>query len=339
MTGPPLIEALGLTVTYASGRRDRHVAVAGVDLRIDRGQTVGLVGESGSGKSSFGAALLGLVPVTAGSVRFAGRDVTHASRRERRDLSRHLQVIFQDPYGSLNPARRIGDTLGEALRYNFARPAAEVDERVRRALAEVGLPESVLDRYPAHFSGGQRQRIAIARAVIADPAFIVCDEPVSALDLSVQAQVLNLLARLRAQRNLGYLFISHDISVVRYISDEIAVMYRGHIVEHGPAATVAGAPAHPYTRALLAAAPLPDPDAQRRARAARRALIEPMPTDARPDAGGCVFATRCPHVTDLCRSEAPPLLLRDLAHRVACHRQDELAPHRPALRNPVKDAS
>jgi oligopeptide/dipeptide ABC transporter ATP-binding protein len=322
MTGTPLLEIESMSVSYKVGRGRRQVAAHGVDLAVPRGRTVGLVGESGSGKTSVGAAVLGLAPVTAGRVRFDGEDITHATGRDRRRLSRRMQVIFQDPYGSLNPSLSIGETLGEGLRFGRGVAAAEARRRVARVLDEVGLPGSAADRYPAHFSGGQRQRVAIARAVITDPEFVVCDEPVSALDLSIQAQVLNLLARLQADRGLGYLFISHDIAVVRHVCDEIAVMYRGHIVERGPTAAVAGAPVHPYTRALLAAAPVPDPDAQAAARAARRRLT----AVTAPEPGtGCVFAARCPAATGVCRSAAPPLRDRTGEHRVACHHQDDVA--------------
>jgi ABC-type oligopeptide transport system ATPase subunit len=264
----PLLTVQGLSVTYR--RSGRIVAVDNVDLEIGRGQTVGLVGESGSGKSSLGSALLGLSPVTSGTVRFDGEDITTAGPAARRRLSERMQVIFQDPYGSMNPARTIGDTIGEGLRYARKLPRATVRARVADVLREVGLPASAADRYPARFSGGQRQRIAIARAIVGNPDFVVCDEPVSALDLSVQAQVLNLLARLKASRGLSYLFISHDLSVVRYLSDRIAVMHNGRIVEQAAAATLLADPQDPYTRALLAAAPVPDPETQARNRAARQ---------------------------------------------------------------------
>jgi len=263
-----LLAVRGLSVGY---RRPRKTAVDTVALEIQRGQTVGLVGESGSGKTSLGAAILGLAPITSGTVEFDGEDITTAPAAVRRRLSRRMQVIFQDPYGSLNPTRTVGDTIGEGLRYGHNLPPATVRARVTKVLREVGLPESAADRYPARFSGGQRQRIAIARAIVGDPDFVVCDEPVSALDLSVQAQVLNLLAGLKASRGLSYLFISHDLSVVRYLSDEILVMYAGRIVERGPAARILSAPEHPYTRALLAAAPVPDPAVQAGNRAARHA--------------------------------------------------------------------
>jgi peptide/nickel transport system ATP-binding protein len=316
----PLLDVHDLTVRY---RRSRRVpvtpAVNGVDLAIGRGETVGLVGESGSGKTSLGFALLGLAPVVHGTVRFDGEDVTAAPGAVRRRLSRRMQVIFQDPFGSMNPTRTVGDTIGEGLRYGAGVAAGPAKQRVDEVLAEVGLPASAAERYPAHFSGGQRQRIAIARAIAVDPDFIVCDEAVSALDLSVQAQVLNLLAWLKAAHGLSYLFISHDLSVVRYLSDRIVVMYAGRVVEQGPAELVSTEPVHPYTRALVAAAPVPDPAAQARNRAARQALAV---RQRGAPAVGCAFAGRCPLATDVCRTERPPLRTRDDGHQVACHHQD-----------------
>jgi oligopeptide/dipeptide ABC transporter ATP-binding protein len=316
-----LLEVEGLSVRYP---RTTRPAVCEADLELERGRTIGLVGESGSGKSSLGAALLGMAPISAGRVRFDGEDITSASPKARRRLSRRMQVVFQDPYGSLNPARTVGDAIGEGLRYAWRLTPDEVRRRVATVLDEVGLPASAAQRYPASFSGGQRQRIAIARAIVGDPDFVVCDEPVSALDLSVQAQVLNLLARLQADRGLAYLFVSHDLSVVRYLSDEIVVMYAGRVVERGPAATIAAAPAHPYTRALIAAAPVPDPAQQARNRAARRAVIGTAEADRAAVVTACPFTRRCPHATDVCATQRPPLLGRGDGHVVACHHADTL---------------
>jgi oligopeptide/dipeptide ABC transporter ATP-binding protein len=315
-----LVRTRGLTIEYGR-RRSRHLAVDGVDLDVAAGETVGLVGESGSGKSSLGNALLGLVPTTGGSITFDGMDITRAGRAERRRLARRMQVVFQDPFGSLNPVRTVGDTLSEALRYNLGLSRAASTERLESALGDVGLEPSALHRYPAQFSGGQRQRIAIARAIAVDPEFIVCDEAVSALDLSVQAQVLNVFARLRRDRGLAYLFISHDLSVVRFLSDRIAVLYAGRVVEEGPAALVSDAPAHPYTRMLVTAAPVPDPTVQAQRRRDRRpeaGRAEPPGEDA------CVFAARCPFAIDVCRVERPELRDRADGRRVACHRYDDL---------------
>jgi oligopeptide/dipeptide ABC transporter ATP-binding protein len=317
----PLVQARSVSVTYRRGRRT-FTAVRDVDLIVDRGQTVGVVGESGSGKSSLGNALLGLVPVTSGSVTFDGADITRASARSRRELSRRMQVVFQDPYGSLNPARTIGDTLGEGLRFAQGVRAREAASRVTDVLAEVGLDAAAARRFPGSFSGGQRQRIAIARAIIGNPEFVVCDEPVSALDLSVQAQVLNLLVRLKAERGLSYLFVSHDLGVVRYVSDDIVVMHAGRIVERGPAAVVGTAPAHPYSQALIAAAPVPDPEQQRLNRDARRAGQHSIA--GATALAGCSFAARCAFATDVCRTITPPLTPHAAGHLVACHYAESL---------------
>ncbi len=317
MNAGPLVEVEDLVVGYPGARRRWIEAVRGVDLSIPVGSTLGLVGESGSGKSSLGGAILGLVPVAGGRVRLAGQDLVRARPAMRRRLSARLQAVFQDPHASLDPARRIGESVGEGLRHALGLPPAEVRRRVIDVLAEVGLPASAADCFPADFSGGQRQRIAIARAIAVDPDFVVCDEAVSALDLSVQAQVLNLLLRLQADRGLSYLFISHDLSVVRHMSDEIAVMYAGLIVERGPASVVSASPAHPYTRALVAAVPVPDQAEQGHRRAARRAaVVAGMDEAAR---SGCPYAARCPSVTDRCRSERPVLAVRRSGVAVACH--------------------
>ncbi|NUO45038.1 MAG: ABC transporter ATP-binding protein [Streptomyces sp.] len=320
-----LLRVRGLDVTYRRSRlRGGDVnAVRGVNLTVGRGETVGLVGESGSGKSTIGSAVLGLAPVTGGSVQFDGADITHSTRTDRRLLARRMQVVFQDPYGSMNPAHTVGDTLAEALRYNLGLPADEIRERILRALDDVGLPPGAAHRYPAAFSGGQRQRIAIARALVMEPDFVVCDEAVSALDLSVQAQVLNLLARLKRTRGLSYLFISHDLTVVRYLSDTIVVLYAGQVVERGPAAQVADHPVHPYTRALLAAAPVPDPVVQRRRQAERRLAATTGPAAGRISAG-CSFAPRCPFAQETCWTVQPQIVQHDEA-AVACHRHEEIA--------------
>lgn len=255
----PLLQVSGLEVGYpARKRRDPPVrAVDGVDFVLAQGTTLGLVGESGSGKSTIGKAVLGLVQPTAGRITLHGRDITHATARERRALSGHLQVIFQDPYGSLNPSRTIGKTLGEPLRVVHRMDRRRAAARVVEVLDQVGMPPDAADRYPAAFSGGQRQRIAIARALTFRPDVIVCDEPTSALDLSVQAQIINLLLDLQERFGLSYLFISHDMDVVRHLSHRIAVLTRGRIVEQGQAAQVTDAPTHSYTRRLLAAVPDP----------------------------------------------------------------------------------
>jgi ABC-type oligopeptide transport system ATPase subunit len=256
----------GVTVNYGHGRRAVADAVSGVSLGIEAGQALALVGESGSGKSTVGNAVLGLVPITSGTVHFDGEDITHAPVRRRRELTKQIQPIFQDPYGSLNPVRTVRQTLVEPLLAHVRVEPAQARVRVVETLRQVGLDADAADRYPAEFSGGQRQRIAIARALMAQPRLIVCDEPTSALDLSVQAQVLNLLNRLRRELGVSYLFITHDLAIIRHVADRVAVLHRGRIVESGPTAQVCDDPRDPYTRALLSAAPVPDPVEQARRR-------------------------------------------------------------------------
>jgi len=272
MSQQPLLSVRGLSVEFKRRRRHPFRAVDDVSFDIDKGQTLGLVGESGSGKSTIGNALLGLVKPTAGTVLFEGREIASLSAAERRSLSGRLQVVFQDPYSSLNPSLRVGQIISEPLGVH-----TDLDQRQRsRATAEMlergGLPASAMTRYPAAFSGGQRQRIAIARALITRPHMVVCDEPVSGLDLSAQAQVLNLLKDLQAEMGLAMLFISHDLAVVRYVATRITVLLRGKTVEEGTTAKVNNAPEHPYTKRLLAASPAPDPAAQQLARELRRQL-------------------------------------------------------------------
>ncbi|MFZ3572236.1 ATP-binding cassette domain-containing protein [Streptomyces sp. BH097] len=257
----PLLSAHGIVLDYPQGLRRKPARVLhGVDIDIAEGETLGLVGESGSGKSSLANIVLGFRPPTEGHIRFRGRDITHAGRRERRTLSSEIQAVFQDPYSSLNPTRQVGTSIAEPLLLqSSALSRRDIAARVRDMLVRVGLPPDAGDRYPAHFSGGQRQRIAIARALIINPSLVICDEPVSALDLSVQAQILNLLAELQESMGLSYLFIAHDLAVVRFLSHRMAVMHQGRIVETGPAERVYSAPSDPYTRQLLAAVPDPDP--------------------------------------------------------------------------------
>lgn len=266
MSQPPLLQVNDVRVDFTQGRGQVFQALKGVSLHIAAGETVGLVGESGSGKTTLGRVILGLTEATAGQVWFDGQDITHLSRAARRERARDIQVVFQDPYGSLNPARTIGDTLAEPLLNDAALTRQEIQRRIAEVLDRVGMPADTASRYPNQFSGGQRQRIAIARAVIGKPRLVVCDEPVSALDLSVQAQVLNLLNELQHSMGLAMLFISHDLTVVRHVSHRTVVLYRGDIVEQGSAEQVHQHPQHAYTRALLAAAPVPDPIAQRERR-------------------------------------------------------------------------
>ncbi|SIT83645.1 ATP-binding cassette domain-containing protein [Microbacterium sp. RU33B] len=264
----PLLEVRNLVIRYSKSGPN---AVDDVSFTIARGETMGLVGESGSGKTTIGRAILGLQPVTEGQIIFEGRDITHAGAKERRSLQGDLRAVFQDPFSSLNPRRPIGDAITEPLRVaGVAR--AERDQRARAVVESVGLPANSIQRYPRQFSGGQRQRIAIARALVTDPRLVVCDEAVSALDLSTQAQVLNLLADLRAGRDLGYLFIAHDMAVVEFLAQRVIVLNRGRIMEQGVTSEVMNNPQHPYTRVLMAASPVPDPDEQARRREAWKVL-------------------------------------------------------------------
>lgn len=259
---------------------------------------------------------------SAGRVRFAGHDITRAGRAERRALSSRLQAIFQDPYSSLSPARTVGQILGEPLSVHHNLGRAEIHRRVLAMLERVGLQADMMSRYPRAFSGGQRQRIAIARALMLHPDLVICDEPVSALDLSIQAQILNLLRSLQAELGTSYLFVAHNLAVVRYISADIAVMYRGRIVEVGSAKTVYEQPAHPYSQSLLAAAPVSDPDRQR----ARRELFQAARrTNAGAEADGCPFARRCPYVIDRCWTDRPPLERAPSGTLVACWRTRDIS--------------
>jgi oligopeptide/dipeptide ABC transporter ATP-binding protein len=323
----PLLDVRELAVEFSRGRRRPPLrAVDGVSFTVGPQETVGLVGESGSGKTTIGRAILGLAPPTSGSVFFDGEDITHATQRRRRELSADVQVVFQDPYSSFNPTHTIRQTLTETLRIHNVRGDA-ARERVVEMLDRVGIPPEAAGRYPGHFSGGQRQRIAIARALMARPRFVVCDEPTSALDLSVQAQVLNLLRQLQDDFHLGYLFISHDLAVVRHLSHRIIVLYRGRIMEQGDARSIYANPRHPYTVALIDAAPVPDPDEQRRRRTKRiRDSVGSAAFD-QPDA--CPFAPRCPHAVDVCWTSRPPLELTPSVTHVACHRWRELSPVDP----------
>jgi oligopeptide transport system ATP-binding protein len=300
-------------------------AVDGISFSIARGETLGLVGESGCGKSTTGRALLRLIEPTGGTVTFDGTDITALHPNHLRRTRRHMQMIFQDPYGSLNPRMRIGETVGDPLRVHGTASGKAREQRVGELLEMVGLSARYAKRYPHEFSGGQRQRIGIARALALDPQFIVCDEPVSALDVSIQAQVLNLLVRLREQMNLTYLFIAHDLAVVRHFSDRIAVMYLGKIVETGSSDDIYRRAAHPYTRALISAIPVPNPKRERRR--TRLILTGDVPSPANPPSG-CRFHGRCWLYQELgkperCRTEAPPEQVLGPGHRAACHFVDE----------------
>jgi peptide/nickel transport system ATP-binding protein len=319
----PLVETRELRVWFPikSGIvLDRHVgdvkAVDGVDLSVWRGETLGLVGESGCGKSTVGRTLLRLYEPTSGQVFFDERDVSRLSEGQLRPLRRRMQMIFQDPYASLNPRHSIGKIVGEPLRVHGVASRREADARVQELLSTVGLPEDAANRYPHEFSGGQRQRIGLARALALNPEFLVCDEPVSALDVSIQAQIVNLLEELQEKLGLTYLFIAHDLAVVRHISTRIAVMYLGKIVETAPADDLYENPLHPYTITLLSAIPIPDPEIERRRSTIR--VTGDLPSPANPPAA-CRFHTRCPFAQPTLCSEVEPPLRELEGHTVACH--------------------
>ncbi|MDX2034647.1 MAG: ATP-binding cassette domain-containing protein [Blastocatellia bacterium] len=313
MTNETLVQIEGLRKYFPAGRQQVR-AVDGVTFSIRRGETLGLVGESGCGKTTVGRAILRLIEPTAGTVRFEGRDLASLRREELRQMRRRMQIIFQDPYSSLNPRMRVGAIIAEPLEIHQAGDKAERRERVAELLRVVGLDPTYADRYPHEFSGGQRQRIGIARALALHPAFIVADEPVSALDVSVQAQVVNLLQDLQERFGLTYLFISHGLAVVKHISSRVGVMYLGKLVELAPAEAIYAAPLHPYTQALLAAIPIPDPELKREA---RQRLGGDVPNPIAPPAG-CRFHTRCPHAMPRCGIEEPAIREAAPGHFVAC---------------------
>ena len=321
--GDPLLEVTDLVVHFPikSGiLLDREVAtvhaVDGVSLTLHEGETLGLVGESGCGKSTLCRAILQLVSPTSGSVRFDGDELVGRSRRDLRPLRRELQMIFQDPFASLNPRKRVGQIIGDPIELHGLARGAELKRRVLELLERVGLQAEHYNRFPHEFSGGQRQRIGIARALALQPKLIIADEPVSALDVSVQAQIINLLEELQDEFGLSYLFVAHDLGVVRHVSDRVAVMYLGKIVETSASDALYRNPLHPYTNALLSAVPIPDP---RRNSERERITLEgdvPSPIDPPP---GCRFHTRCASATDVCRTEEPALAELAPGHFAACH--------------------
>ena len=290
-------------------------AVNDVTLRIAEGETLGLVGESGCGKTTMSRAIMRLIDVTDGAIRFGGDEITDASRKQMEPLRRQMQMVFQDPFASLNPRKRVGQIVGMPLRLHGT-GRDQVEDRVRELLSKVGLHPEHINRYPHEFSGGQRQRIGVARALALEPRLIVLDEPVSALDVSVQAQIINLLDDLQDDFGLTYLFVAHDLSVVRHVSDRIAVMYLGKLMELSPAEELYTKPIHPYTSALLAAIPIPDP-AENRSR--ERIVVSGEPPNPIDPPSGCVFHPRCPRSTDICREVEPPLARYPNGHLAACH--------------------
>jgi peptide/nickel transport system ATP-binding protein/oligopeptide transport system ATP-binding protein len=304
------------------GRPTAHVkAVDGVSFKVERGKTLGLVGESGCGKSTVSRLVLRLIEPDAGRISFEGRDLLALGANELRAFRRQAQIIFQDPYASLNPRMTISQILTEPLALHNLVPAARRPERVQELLRLVGLEPRFARRYPHEFSGGQRQRIAIARALAVEPKLIVCDEPVSALDVSIRSQILNLLRDLQDRLGLAYIFVSHDLAVVKHIADRVAVMNLGEIVETADTQALFAMPRHPYSRALLSAIPMPNPRAKR----SPLLLQGEMPSALNPPAG-CRFHTRCPYVIDRCRIERPKLLNDAAGHAAACHRAGELPP-------------
>jgi len=336
MSQPVLVQVENLKVHFPirQGVLRRQVgaikAVDGISFEIYKGETLGLVGESGCGKSTTGLAILQLQPPTSGRVVFDGQDVAGLSEAQLRKMRRHMMMIFQDPYSSLNPRMTIGSIIGEPLNVHEVGSPRERAEQVQELLRLVGLSPAVINRYPHEFSGGQRQRIGIARAISTHPSFIVADEPISALDVSIQAQVVNLLDDLKKQFGLTYLFIAHDLSMVRYISDRVGVMYLGSMVELGERNSVFDQPLHPYTRALLSAVPIANP---KKERARQRIILEgDVPSPANPPAG-CRFHPRCAFATEECRREIPALrnlcavsgVVSGAEHWVACHHAERLA--------------
>lgn len=291
-------------------------AVDGLDFNIQRGETLGLVGESGCGKSTTGRTILQLYRPTAGEVFFDGKDLTQLKGEALRKMRRNMQMIFQDPYASLNPRMTVGDIIGEPLEVHNIAKGKEKKERVQELLQTVGLNPYFVNRYPHEFSGGQRQRIGVARALAVQPDFIVCDEPISALDVSIQAQIINLLEELQSKFNLTYLFIAHDLSVVRHISDRVAVMYLGKIVELTDRDSLYKNPLHPYTKALLSAVPIPDPSVEDKRE--RIILVGDVPSPINPPQG-CRFHTRCPLAIDICKRVDPEFRDVGSQHMVACH--------------------
>jgi len=323
----PLLSIRDLKVHFKlhTGRKGIVKAVDGVSVDIFPGETLGLVGESGCGKSTLGRAILRLTEPTSGQVIYRDQDLAHLSKQAMREHRRHLQIIFQDPYASLNPRMTVGQIVGEPLEtFRLAR-GREAEQRVQELLETVGLSKRFIKRFPHEFSGGQRQRIGIARALAVDPEFIVADEPISALDVSIQAQIMNLLAKLQREKNLTYLFISHDLRAIRHVSNRVAVMYLGKLVEVANARTIYADPLMPYTKALISAVPVPDPAIE--AKRQRIVLEGDVPSPINPPQG-CRFHTRCPYAIESCRQVVPPLVEIKPSHFAACIR---ISPEQPDI--------
>ena len=317
----PLVEVRGLKTWFpvSSGVLQRTVAhvhaVDGVDLEIKKGETLGLVGESGCGKSTLGRTIIRMIEPTAGKVLFKGQDLSKLSGTARRRMRREMAMIFQDPFASLDPRQTVGDIVGEPLDIHHLASGRKRQERIQELLRVVGMNPNFTNRYPHEFSGGQRQRIGIARALAVEPSFIVCDEPISALDVSIQAQIINLLEKLQEQFDLTYLFIAHDLSVVKHISDRIAVMYLGKVMEVAPGGEIYRRPRHPYTGSLISAIPIPDPAIERRR---ERVILQGDVASPVNPPSGCRFRTRCPRAKPHCAEEEPPLESFGTEHRAAC---------------------
>ena len=331
---PPLIQVEDLAVTFELAARSWRWkpqvlhAVDGVSMELDRGESLALVGESGSGKTTIGRVVLRLLQATSGEVLFEGRNILDLPRSEIRKLRKEMQIIFQDPFASLNPRMTVGEIVGEPLKIHKIASGKAAEARVQELLRLVGLQPYHANRYPHEFSGGQRQRVGIARALAVNPKFIVCDEPVSALDVSIQAQVINLLEDLQQQLGLTYLFIAHDLSVVRHISTRVAVMYVGKIMELADRDDLYENPLHPYTQSLLSAIPIPDPHVERRRK--RIVLTGDIPSPVNPPSG-CRFHTRCPIAFDRCKTEVPPFNEYRPGHFAACHWVEEHGGKAPDL--------